>query len=203
MLPIPFRNPSTYDGHSGVDFGQPEGTPIRASGLATVSFVGWWNDRAGYSTILDYPTCRVLYCHQPANAERPTVGLTVHEGDIIGRVGSTGRSTGPHLHMEIMQGKGAHTYKGIWNYFTSSRVVGEGEPAGSESEYTEGDEEMYIAVVGKRSNAKFYLIQNVKGQPTGHLLGSESGARESGLPIINYPWDWDIAQLKQTTKLLG
>ena len=47
MLPIPFGNPSTYPGHSGVDFPQSSGTRIPASGNGTVTFRGWLNDRAG------------------------------------------------------------------------------------------------------------------------------------------------------------
>lgn len=109
MLPIPFGNPSTYPGHSGVDFPQSSGTRIPASGNGTVTFRGWLNDRAGYSTIVRYdggPT--VLYAHQPNVNAIPGVGSRVSLGSTIGAVDSTGNSTGPHLHMEIAEGSGAH-----------------------------------------------------------------------------------------------
>lgn len=125
MLPQPFGNPSTYAGHSGVDYPQGTGTPIRASGNGTVVYRGWLNGNAGYSTQVRYdggPT--VLYCHQPNLDRVPGEGTRVGEGSVIGQVGSTGRSTGPHLHMEIMVGSGAHTYSGIWNHFSRTVIGG-------------------------------------------------------------------------------
>jgi peptidoglycan hydrolase-like protein with peptidoglycan-binding domain len=124
MLPIPFNNPTTYPGHSGVDFPQPLGTSIPASGSGVVTFSGWQNDRAGYATQVRYdggPT--VLYCHQPEYADRPAAGTRVVRGTHIGRVGSTGHSTGPHLHLEIMLGGGANTYAGVWRYFSVDMTV--------------------------------------------------------------------------------
>lgn len=129
-LPIPFGNPSTYDGHSGVDFGQATGRAIPASGRGHVTYRGWLNDRAGWSTMVRYATCLVLYCHQPS-LPALRVGTLVDEGFTVGVVGNTGRSTGPHLHMEIMEGRGAHSYAGVWNYFDRTRVVGSGAPAGT------------------------------------------------------------------------
>lgn len=125
MLPIPFSNPTTYSGHSGVDFPKSAGTAIRASGPGRITGRRWQNDNAGYSTLIQYDNGPlVLYCHQPNLNAIPAVGSRVSEGTVIGAVGSTGRSTGPHLHMEIMVGTGAHTYDGVWKHFTRSRVVG-------------------------------------------------------------------------------
>ncbi len=132
MMDQPFGNPSTYEGHSGVDYGQPTGALIKASGEGTVTGVGYWNDRAGYATVVDYENGpRVLYCHQPQNARRPSFGDRVAYGHNIGEVGSTGFSTGPHLHMEILEGEGAGTYAGVWNYFDRNRVVGDGSSTGN------------------------------------------------------------------------
>src|SRR5690606_31949003 len=108
-------------GHSGVDFPVAAGLPIRASGAGAITFRGWLNNNAGYSTIVDYdngPT--VLYCHQPGTAAIPATDTRVIEGSVIGEVGSSGNSTGPHLHLEIIDGFKAHTPDGIWHYFSDT-----------------------------------------------------------------------------------
>lgn len=199
MLAMPFDNPSTYKDHSGVDYGQPTGKVIKASDDGTVIFVGWLNNKAGWSTIVNYGECDVLYCHQP-NTPGIKQNAKVIEGTQIGVVGSSGHSTGPHLHMEIMRGKGAHTYNGIWNYFDRNRVVGDGSTSGGGSaNFTSEDDEMAPWIANVKGS--FYLIQNVKGQPTGNLLGGASGARESGIPILNFADDWAVNELKKTTIL--
>lgn len=200
MLPQPFNNPSTYPNHSGVDYGQPMDKTIKASGKGTVHFVGWLNDRAGWSTVIDYGACGVLYAHQPVSPGiKP--GASVSEGSQIGRVGTSGNSTGPHVHMEIMWGEGAHTYDGVWKHFSKTAVIGDGSASGGESTTNESEDDMgpHIAVLGDAKTGKWYLIQNVKGQPTGHLLGAASGASTSGLPIIFYVDKWAQDQVKKTT----
>lgn len=150
-LPMPFDSPSTYPGHSGVDFGEREGTPIKASGYGVVTNSGYWNERAGWATIVKYDNGPlVLYCHQPKLAARPREGARIVPGGYLGAVGNTGsRSTGPHLHMEIMAGEGAHTYEGVWLYFDKNRVIGQGSTSGGGSSTAPGipptieeDEEM-------------------------------------------------------------
>ena len=126
MLPMPFDNPTTYPGHSGIDFPQPSGTPILASGRGEVTSRGWHNDRAGYGIIIQYDGGPgVLYCHHRDTDAMPKVGTRVSEGDRIGTVGSTGNSTGPHLHIETVQGFGGHSDADEWEYFDRSRVVGQ------------------------------------------------------------------------------
>lgn len=90
--------------HTGVDFGLPHGTPIKAAGTGKVSFAG----RAGAYGI----TVRIkhekgyetVYAHMSKIASGVQSGTSVNQGQIIGYVGSTGRSTGPHLHYEIRVG---------------------------------------------------------------------------------------------------
>jgi murein DD-endopeptidase MepM/ murein hydrolase activator NlpD len=85
--------------HTGIDFGAPAGTPIRAAAAGKVLGAG---DRGGYgnAVIIDHGgTLATLYAHQSRIAV--VEGQTVTRGQTIGYVGSTGFSTGPHLHFEV------------------------------------------------------------------------------------------------------
>ncbi len=87
--------------HNGVDFAAPTGTPIYASGDATVAFAAP-RGAAGNFIRLDHGEgMQTWYMHLNAFAEGLTVGNAVRQGEIIGYVGTTGGSTGPHLHYEI------------------------------------------------------------------------------------------------------
>jgi murein DD-endopeptidase MepM/ murein hydrolase activator NlpD len=86
--------------HDGIDFPEPAGTPVGAAGRGTVAFAGW--NSGGYGNLiviqhrLGYQT---WYAHLSAFAVGQ--GAAVAGGVVIGRVGTTGRSTGPHLHFEL------------------------------------------------------------------------------------------------------
>ena len=101
--------------HSGIDIAAPMGTPIRAANSGKVIFVGWQNGY-GKTVIIDHgrvngkPTS-TLYAHQSRYAV--SNNQTVTKGQIIGYVGSTGYSTGPHCHFEVrVNGKPVSP----WNY---------------------------------------------------------------------------------------
>ena len=103
----PRRNPFTRRGvefHSGVDFRGNIGDTIRSTANGVVEFVGW---RGGYGNtiiILHENDLRTLYAHLSSiNVVR---GQEVAVGEFIGRLGNTGRSTGPHLHYEIIAADG-------------------------------------------------------------------------------------------------
>jgi len=86
--------------HTGVDIAARTGTPIRATGGGTVVFSGW-EGAFGNKVIIDHGFgIRTLYAHNSANLVY--VGQIVRRGDTIARVGSTGRSTGPHVHYEVL-----------------------------------------------------------------------------------------------------
>lgn len=127
MLPIPFGNPATYAGHSGVDFAQPRGTIFRASGSGVVGRRSS-NARGGNLVWVDYDGYPgVAYAHLDDYRDSPPVGSRVREGDVLGHVGNSGHSTGPHLHVEVY---GNATTAGFWRFFTAARVVGAGSAAG-------------------------------------------------------------------------
>ena len=89
-------------GHRGTDIPAPEGTPILAAHSGTV-LVSGWNDSYGNQVLLDNGAgLSTRYAHMTATAV--TAGETVTAGQVIGYVGSTGDSTGNHLHFEMMQG---------------------------------------------------------------------------------------------------
>ena len=89
-------------GHRGTDIPAPEGTPILAAHSGTV-LVSGWNDSYGNQVLLDNGAgLSTRYAHMTQTAV--TAGETVTAGQVIGYVGSTGDSTGNHLHFEMMQG---------------------------------------------------------------------------------------------------
>ena len=89
-------------GHQAVDIGAPSGTPIYAADAGYVSATGWMGGYGNYIVINHGNGFETLYAHL---AEiRVIAGQGVQRGHQIGLVGSTGRSTGPHLHFEIRQG---------------------------------------------------------------------------------------------------
>ncbi len=97
----------TAKAHNGIDFAAPTGTPIYASGNAKVVFRAFsGTERSGAGNLIklqhdDGEDMQTWYMHLSRFADGLEVGQTVRQGEIIGYVGSTGGSTGPHLHYEI------------------------------------------------------------------------------------------------------
>jgi murein DD-endopeptidase MepM/ murein hydrolase activator NlpD len=89
--------------HTGVDWAAPRGTPIIATGNGVVEKAGW--DKGGYGnqTIIKHANgYETSYNHQSAIAKNVTPGAKVRQGQVIGWIGTTGLSTGPHLHYEMI-----------------------------------------------------------------------------------------------------
>ena len=87
--------------HAGVDFGVPQGTPIRAAGSGVVKIAGRHGAFGIAVEIKHNDRYETLYAHMSKLAAGIRRGTKVNQGQIIGYVGSTGRSTGPHLHYEV------------------------------------------------------------------------------------------------------
>lgn len=88
--------------HTGVDWRAPRGSPILAAGNGTVEKAGWANGYGNQTIIRHGNGYETSYNHQNAIASGITPGTRVRQGQLIGYVGSTGLSTGPHLHYEVI-----------------------------------------------------------------------------------------------------
>ena len=93
--------------HKGVDFRASTGTPIPAAGAGRVVARGYNRGHGNYVKIRHNGSYETLYAHMSKFVKGVGVGTTVRQGQTIGYVGSTGLSTGPHLHYEIIK-NGAH-----------------------------------------------------------------------------------------------
>ena len=98
--------------HKGTDFAAPSGTPIMASGSGTVTRARWCGGGGNCVKIKHNSTYETIYAHMKSFAKGVKEGRKVKQGQIIGYVGSTGLSTGPHLHYEvIVNGKKVNSQK--------------------------------------------------------------------------------------------
>ena len=98
--------------HRGTDFAAPMGTPIMASGSGTIKKAGWCGGGGNCVVIKHNSTYQTVYAHMSKFANGIKRGVRVKQGQTIGYVGSTGKSTGPHLHYEvIVNGKKVNSQK--------------------------------------------------------------------------------------------
>ncbi len=88
--------------HTGVDFAAARGTPIRAAGDGVLTFAGRKGSYGNYIAIRHNGNYATAYAHMHKFARGMRSGKRVKQGQVIGYVGTTGRSTGPHLHYEVM-----------------------------------------------------------------------------------------------------
>jgi len=88
--------------HKGTDFAAPMGTPIMASGDGKIKKAGWCGGGGNCIVIKHNSTYQTVYAHMSKFAKGIRKGVKVKQGQTIGYVGSTGKSTGPHLHYEVI-----------------------------------------------------------------------------------------------------
>ncbi len=93
--------------HQGLDFAAPTGTPIMAAGDGVVEFAGRKGNYGNYIRVRHPNEYHTVYAHMSRFGSGIRQGVRVKQGEIIGYVGSTGMSTGPHLHYEVHH-RGSH-----------------------------------------------------------------------------------------------
>lgn len=93
-----------YRAHHGIDYAAPRGTPVEAAGSGKVTFAGWKRGYGRFVTIKHSNGYSTGYGHFSKIKPGIRRGKRVAQGDVIGYVGSTGISTGPHLHYEVRKG---------------------------------------------------------------------------------------------------
>ncbi|HHX38719.1 MAG TPA: M23 family metallopeptidase [Armatimonadetes bacterium] len=106
---LPTRNtitsrfgPRRMGSHHGVDLRAPMGTPVKASAEGRVIFAGWKNSIYGNMVAIKHPNGLVTrYAHLSKVSVRQ--GQRVSRGQVVARSGNTGRSTGPHIHFEVLR----------------------------------------------------------------------------------------------------
>jgi len=89
--------------HRGTDFAAPMGTPIMASGSGIITRARWCGGGGNCVKIKHNSTYQTIYAHMKSFGRGIREGIRVKQGQIIGYVGSTGKSTGPHLHYEVVK----------------------------------------------------------------------------------------------------
>jgi murein DD-endopeptidase MepM/ murein hydrolase activator NlpD len=116
--PVPYRITSgfsnrryhpvlkTYRAHRGTDYGAPHGTSVKATASGTVTRAGTWGNYGRMVAIRHTHGIETRYAHLSSIAAGIRAGARVDQGQVIGRVGSTGLATGPHLHYEFLQNGG-------------------------------------------------------------------------------------------------
>ena len=104
----------TLGGHEGVDLAAPTGTPVHAAGGGTVVFAGWNSYGYGNVVVIAHGPVFTIYGH--LSAYRVSCGQSVSAGNIIGAVGNTGNSSGPHLHFEMRDA--------YWNPVNPTNYIG-------------------------------------------------------------------------------
>ncbi|MBI5885273.1 MAG: peptidoglycan DD-metalloendopeptidase family protein [Deltaproteobacteria bacterium] len=93
-----------YRPHHGIDYSAPTGTPVEAAGGGRITFAGWKSGYGNFIEVKHHNSYSTGYGHLSKIRSGIRKGVSVDQGDVIGYVGSTGISTGPHLHYEVRQG---------------------------------------------------------------------------------------------------
>lgn len=203
LRPCDARISSTWQGHRdrspsssepGTDWACAYGTPLAAAGAGRVADVKHTTTGATgrYVTIDLDDGRRVRYLH--LSRISVSVGQRVTRGQIFARSGASGFGSnwgyGAHVHVTLWERHGYSFGRNATLDF-EKHLGAVAAPAVTETASPVGEEEddMYIANV---KGGNFYLVIGKQA----HALGAESGARESGIPVLNYVDDWAVGKLR-------
>ncbi|MBL8836941.1 MAG: M23 family metallopeptidase [Alphaproteobacteria bacterium] len=165
--------------HRGVDFGAAPGTPIQAAGDGRIEQLGWHGGYGNYIRIRHTGEYATAYAHMSRFARGLRSGAPVRQGQVIGYVGSTGRSTGPHLHYEII--RGGRQVNPIGVRFATGRKLG-----GAELERfnaTRGRTDLLVASLPVRTQE----IAQRQGPAQGAGQAGNGAAPANGTPAAATP----------------
>ena len=112
VRPVPGPVTQWYGSHPGIDIAPPYGTPVGAAHSGVVTFVGWDDGYGMHVEVAQLDGYVTTYSHMSAWTVK--VGQLVIAGQQLGNVGSTGYSTGPHLHFEVHMPGGARMDPAVW-----------------------------------------------------------------------------------------
>ncbi len=130
--------------HKGADFAAPTGTPIYAAGDGTIELAGRKGGYGNYVRIRHNSTLKTAYAHMNKFSKKARTGKRVKQGDVIGYVGTTGRSTGPHLHYEVLE-KGRQVNPSKVDLPTGEKL--KGKDLENFKKKMRGFEKQYVAMV--------------------------------------------------------
>lgn len=198
VLPRPFDNYTSYEGHGGIDYPEPRNTPVRASGSGVIDWSGYYSQRGGYAKFITYDCgCRHGYYHfdREQGLKR---GARVVYGQVFAYVGGLGLySTGPHLHHEVWNGHSSIIRPPqYWNYVDRNRYVGDGSMAGGivKPERKIEDDMGIVIVAGNKKGwiTKGMAFADNFTEPLTVLTVAEIGAlnwwSQNGIPYRKAEW---------------
>lgn len=177
MLPMPFEKWTTYEGHSGVDFPQPNNTPIPASGPGKVTAISY-SETGGWRVWIQYDSGELIkYVHMDRKSDiLVAIGERVNYGQTIALVGMLGKgSTGYHLHVENGNASG---FENVWKVLDKNDWIGKNMPlSGADKQFIKDAIFEFLRDTGNIGNDGWKFVrEGVMGQkinaqtPEGNLL---------------------------------
>jgi murein DD-endopeptidase MepM/ murein hydrolase activator NlpD len=146
--------------HKGVDFAAATGTPIYAAGDGVLEYAGRFSSYGNYIRIRHNSQLKTAYAHMHRLAKGMAVGKRVEQGDVIGYVGTTGRSTGPHLHYEVMVNNKAVNPKSV-DLPTGEQLTG--KEFNRFKAHINGIHQQYVSLSEGLKFAQNFFFGNAKG----------------------------------------
>lgn len=189
----PKGRPWSLGWHTGADIAAPINTPIVSATPGRVIAANAYDKTYGYKVIMRWRDYDVWYCHMPKGAANVVAGQNVEAGQRIGRVGVTGNTSGPHLHMELRHAGGRFAPASFLNPSTAINYRKYRPVTSKHTHIAKPHESLTIresdgwvdveGIVGKKPRKRFYSSKSV----TGWLMVRA---------YINGAWTGDLGKLE-------